>query len=431
MSSVPSDSPQSASLNYPEGEYSLPIESATVGYDSFDLGAMLSKTGYTTYDPGFGNTSACKSSITFIDGGEGILRHRGYPIDQLANQATFLEVAYLLIHDANPTREELDAFRSRIAASAELPEQFSSFFSAYPAAAHPMNVIAAGVNLLGTFHNDIDIEDWDQINEATERLLGRLPVLAAAAYRTSQGKEPIAPNPELGYTENFLRMTFGEDVDLDPANVRALDMLLTLHADHEQNCSTSTVRMVGSSQADLYSSIAAGINALYGPRHGGANQAVLEMLERIEAEGGDVQSYMAKVKNKEGGRRLMGFGHRVYRNYDPRAAIIKDTAHEILERLGGDDLLAIAQEVEAAALADDYFKQRKLYPNVDFYTGLIYRAMGFPTEMFTVLFAIGRLPGWIAHWREQLAEPGMKINRPRQVYTGPGELTFVPLDQRS
>ena len=422
-------SDRKAALSYPGGEIELDVVEATCGSDAVQLGPLLANTGMTTLDVGFVNTSSCTSSITYIDGGEGILRHRGYPIDQLADGASFLEVAYLLIYGEDPTRAQLDDFTSRVMAEVELPEAMLPVLDAFPRDTHPMPVLSAGVSLFGTHGDDLDIDDPKAVDLATARLLGRGPTLAAAIQRIGGGEQVVAPDPSLGYTGNFLRMAFGPDYDLTDEVVDALDMLLVLHADHEQNCSTSTVRMVGSSEAPLYASITGGINALYGPLHGGANQAVLEMLERIKAEGGDATGYMDKVKNKVDGVKLMGFGHRVYKSYDPRASIAKKHAHALLSN-ADDELLEIAMKLEETALADDYFVERKLYPNVDFYTGLIYRAMGFPTEMFTVLFALGRMPGWIAHWREMREDPTTKINRPRQVYTGPAERTFVPIDQR-
>ncbi|WP_333617927.1 citrate synthase [Dietzia sp.] len=427
---MPADANGTATLSTPNGDLGLDVVEATAGSSGLQLGKLLGSTGYTTLDVGFVNTSACQSAITFIDGGKGVLRHRGYPISELAEKSSFLETAYILIYGEDPTAEQLDAFNKKVLAEVELPEIISPVLGAFPAETHPMPVLSAGVSLFGTIGGDIDINDPAQVDLASARLLGRTPTLAAAIHRRRQGLEPIAPDPSLGYVANFLRMTFGEDYEITDRAVRALDMLFILHADHEQNCSTSTVRMVGSSNAPLYSSIVGGINALYGPLHGGANQAVLEMLEHIHSEeGGDATAYMDKVKNKVDGAKLMGFGHRVYKSYDPRAAMAKKFVTDVLAD-ANDPLLEIAQKLEETALADDYFVERKLYPNVDFYTGLIYRAMGFPTEMFTVLFALGRMPGWIAHWREQHDDPATKINRPRQVYTGATEKTFVPVSER-
>ncbi|MFL0580398.1 citrate synthase [Dietzia sp. 179-F 9C3 NHS] len=429
MTAGSNGSDRKATLSYPGGDLELDVVDATCGSDAVQLGPLLSKTGMTTLDVGFVNTSSCTSSITYIDGGEGILRHRGYPIDQLAEHASFLEVSYLLIYGEDPTEAQLAEFTEKVLGETELPGQMLPLLQAFPADTHPMPVLSAGVSLFGTHGDDLDIDDPKAVDLATARLLGRGPTLAAAIERIRSGQETVAPDTSLGYTGNFLRMTFGPDYEITEKVERALDMLLVLHADHEQNCSTSTVRMVGSSEAPLYASITGGINALYGPLHGGANQAVLEMLERIESEGGDATDYMDKVKNKVDGVKLMGFGHRVYKSYDPRAQIAKKHAHELLSH-SDDPLLGIALKLEETALADDYFVERKLYPNVDFYTGLIYRAMGFPTEMFTVLFALGRMPGWIAHWREMREDPTTKINRPRQVYTGPAERTFTPIGER-
>ena len=426
---MPADSNGKATLSTPNGDLELDVVQATEGSSGLQLGKLLGTTGMTTLDVGFVNTSSCQSTITYIDGGNGILRHRGYPIEQLAEQASFLEVAYLLNYDKDPSAEELKAFTEKVSAESQLPEVIKPVLQAFPHDCHPMPVLSAGVSLFGTIGGDIDINDPDQVDLATARLLGRTATLAGAIHRTKNGETPVDPDPSLSYSENLLRMFFGPDYEITQEKVDALDMLLVLHADHEQNCSTSTVRMVGSSEAPLYASIVGGINALYGPLHGGANQAVLEMLERIQSEGGDATDYMNKVKNKEDGAKLMGFGHRVYKSYDPRAAIAKKFASSMLEK-ADDPLLSIAQTLEETALADDYFVERKLYPNVDFYTGLIYRSMGFPTEMFTVLFAIGRMPGWIAHWREQHSDPATKINRPRQVYVGSGERTFVPVSER-
>ena len=429
MTAGSNGSDRKATLSYPGGELELDVVDATCGSDAVQLGPMLAKTGMTTLDVGFVNTSSCTSSITFIDGGEGILRHRGYPIEQLAEKSSFLEVSYLLIYGEDPTEAQLAEFTEKVMGQVALPAQMMPLLKAFPLDTHPMPVFSAGVSLFGTHGDDLDIDDPKAVDLATARLLGRGPTLAAATQRIRSGSEAIDPDPSLGYVGNFLRMTFGPDYEITDEVVKALDMLLLLHADHEQNCSTSTVRMVGSSEAPLYASITGGINALYGPLHGGANQAVLEMLERIESEGGDATDYMARVKNKVDGVKLMGFGHRVYKSYDPRAAIAKKHAHTLLSK-SNDPLLEIALKLEETALADDYFVERKLYPNVDFYTGLIYRAMGFPTDMFTVLFALGRMPGWIAHWREMREDPSTKINRPRQVYTGQDERNFTPISER-
>ncbi|MDA2991084.1 MAG: citrate synthase [Actinomycetota bacterium] len=417
-----------ASLRYPGGELDLEIVHATEGSDGIALGSLLAKTGYTTFDQGFVNTASTKSAITYIDGDAGILRYRGYPIEQLAEKSTFIEVSYLLIYGELPTADQLAEFTTKIQRHTLLHEDLKRFFDGFPRNAHPMPVVSSAVNALSAYYQDsLDPLDHDQVELSTIRLLAKLPTIAAYAYKKSVGQPFLYPDNSLTLVENFLRMTFGlpaEPYAPDPEIVRALDMLLILHADHEQNCSTSTVRLVGSSQANLFTSISGGINALWGPLHGGANQSVLEMLETIRSSGGDVREFVRKVKNREDGVKLMGFGHRVYKNYDPRARIVKEQADKILGKLGGDDdLLNIAKALEEAALTDDYFVDRKLYPNVDFYTGLIYRAIGFPTRMFTVMFALGRLPGWIAHWREMHEEPN-KIGRPRQIYTGYGERDY-------
>ncbi|MBV7295550.1 citrate synthase [Corynebacterium sp. TAE3-ERU12] len=424
-----------AVLQYPGGEFEMDIVKSTEGNDGVVLGKLLQDTGLTTFDPGYVATGSTESKICYIDGGNGILRYRGYPISELAEKATFNEVSYLLIHGELPTQQELDTFNYEIRHHTLLDEDFRRAFNVFPREAHPMATLASSVNILSAYYQDeLDPLDAEKRELATYRLMAKVPMLAAYAYRASKGQPYMYPDNSLNARENFLRMMFGfptEDYEVDPVVVRALDKLLILHADHEQNCSTSTVRMVASSGANMFVSVAAGINALSGPLHGGANQAVLEMLEDIQNNhGGDATEFMNRVKNKEPGVRLMGFGHRVYKSYDPRAAIAKETAHEVLEHLGGDELLDLAMRLEEIALADDYFVERQLYPNVDFYTGLIYRAMNFPTEFFTVLFALGRLPGWIAHFNEQITTPGNKINRPRQIYTGHTERSFVAREDR-
>ncbi|MEO7070286.1 MAG: citrate synthase [Nostocoides sp.] len=408
---------------------------ATEGNNGYDISALLKETGNVTLDIGFVNTASCESAITYIDGDKGILRYRGYPIDQLAEKSSFLEVSYLLIYGALPSQEELSEFDQRIRRHTLLHEDLRAFFNGFPRDAHPMPVLSSAVSALGTFYQDsLDPFDNGQVDLSTIRLMAKLPTIAAYAYKKSVGQPFLYPDNSLSLPENFLRMTFGfpaEPYDLDPDMVKALDLLLILHADHEQNCSTSTVRLVGSSHANLFASVSAGINALFGPLHGGANQAVLEMLQQIHDDGGDVDTFVRKVKNKEDGVKLMGFGHRVYKNYDPRAAIIKKSADKILNKDGiNDPLLEIAIKLEQHALQDDYFVSRRLYPNVDFYTGLIYKAMGFPPRMFTVLFALGRLPGWIAQWREMIEDPQTKIGRPRQIYTGEAERDYLPIASR-
>lgn len=420
------------------GDKTLPLERvhATAGSDGVRITKMLSDTDVVTLDPGFVNTGSCESAITFIDGAKGILRYRGYPIEQLAKHSSFLEVAYLLIYGELPDAQTLELFIRRIQRHRLLHENFKAFFTAFPHRGHPMAILQAGVAGFATYYEDtLDPRDPEQLNVALVLLLAKLPTMISYIAKRAAGLPLLYPDAQRSYTEDFIRMTFGmpyQSYDIDPALVHALDTLFILHADHEQNCSASTVRLVGSSQANLYASVAAGIGALAGPLHGGANEAVLKMLNQIIESGESVQSYVEKVKNKEEGVRLMGFGHRVYKNYDPRAAIVKETAHDVLSRLGKrDEMLDVAMELEDIALNDDYFKERKLYPNVDFYTGLIYSAMGFPTKMFTPLFALGRLPGWIAQYKEMTEDSATKIGRPRQVYIGEVERDYVPLRQRS
>ncbi|MGN6753607.1 MAG: citrate synthase [Intrasporangium sp.] len=408
---------------------------AVEGNDGLNISPLLKQTGLVTYDVGFVNTAACRSAITYIDGDQGILRYRGYPIDQLAQQSTFVEVAYLLIYGKLPSSDELKRFDDLIRRHTMLHEDLRAFFNGFPRDAHPMPVLSSAVSALGTFYQDsLDPFDQEQVEISTVRLLAKLPTIAAYAHKKSVGQPFMYPDNSLGLVENFLRMTFGmpaEPYELDPVVVKALDQLFILHADHEQNCSTSTVRLVGSAHANMFNSVSAGIHALSGPLHGGANQAVLEMLGQLHESGEDPKKFMERVKNKEAGVRLMGFGHRVYKNYDPRAAIVKKAADDVLEKLGANDpLLDIAKQLEEVALADEYFVERKLYPNVDFYTGLIYKAMGFESKMFTVLFAIGRLPGWIAQWREMMTDSETKIGRPRQIYTGEAERDYVSVDNR-
>jgi len=416
-------------LNYPGGTLDLPIVESSEGENGLGITDLLKTTGNVTLDPGFVNTASCTSAITFINGDEGILRYRGYPIEQLAEKSTFLETSYLLVYGRLPSSKELGEFESLINQHTMLHEDLRRFFDGFPRDAHPMPVLSSAVSALSTFYQDsLDPFDQEQVEISTIRLLAKVPTIAAYAYKKSVGQPYLYPDNSLGFIENFLRMTFGvpaQDYVADPVVVRALNQLFILHADHEQNCSTSTVRLVGSSHANLFASVSAGINALFGPLHGGANQAVLEMLGDIHDSGEGVDAFIKRVKAREDGVKLMGFGHRVYKNYDPRAAIVKKTAYEVLEALNvSDPLLDIALQLEAVALEDSFFIERKLYPNVDFYTGLIYKAMGFPTRMFTVLFALGRLPGWIAQWREMIEDPTTKIGRPRQVYTGETERDY-------
>lgn len=423
-------------LHYPGGELPLERVPSTIGESGLDISQLLATTGDVTLDHGFVNTAACSSAITYIDGDKGILRYRGYPIEQLAEYSSYLEVAYLLIYGYLPTADELGDFKLRIKRHTMLHEELRLFFDGFPRDAHPMPVLSSAVSALSTFYQDsLDPFDPEQVEISTVRLLAKLPTLAAYAYKKSVGQPFIYPDNSLGFIDNFLRMTFAvpaEDYVVDPVVSKTLNMLLLLHADHEQNCSTSTVRLVGSSHANLFASVSAGINALFGPLHGGANQAVLEMLESIHASGGGVNTFIRQVKDRQDGVKLMGFGHRVYKNYDPRAAIVKKAAYDVFAALDvKDPLLDIALRLEEVALADDFFVSRRLYPNVDFYTGLIYKAMGFPTRMFTVLFALGRLPGWIAQWREMINDPQTKIGRPRQIYVGEPLRDYVPIKDRS
>jgi citrate synthase len=413
-------------ISYKDKTAEFPVVSSSVGSDAMDISKLHSTLGLHTFDQGFVNTASTKSGITFIDGDAGILRYRGYPIEQLAAKKSFLDVSYLLIYGELPDKVQLEAFDQSIRRHTLIHEDLKRFFDAFPQNAHPMSVLASGVSALSTFYQDsLDPHDPEQVELSTKRLLAKLPVLAAYAHKKSLGQALLYPDNSLSMVENFLRLNFGtqaEDYIQNPIVSKALDTLLILHADHEQNCSTSAVRLVGSAQANLFASVSAGINALFGPLHGGANEAVLDMLNSIRESGESVQRFVERVKNKEDGIRLMGFGHRIYKNFDPRATIVKATADRVLADLGiSDPLLDIAKELEATALADPYFAERKLYPNVDFYTGVIYKAMGFPPRMFTPLFAMGRLPGWISHWREMMQDPNNRIGRPQQVYLGEGE----------
>jgi citrate synthase len=413
-------------ISYKDKTAEFPVVSSSVGSDAMDISKLHSTLGLHTFDQGFVNTASTKSGITFIDGDAGILRYRGYPIEQLAAKKSFLDVSYLLIYGELPDKSQLEAFDQSLRRHTLIHEDLKRFFDAFPQNAHPMSVLASGVSALSTFYQDsLDPHDPEQVELSTRRLLAKLPVLAAYAHKKSLGQALLYPDNSLSTVENFLRLNFGtqaEDYIQNPIVTKALDTLLILHADHEQNCSTSAVRLVGSAQANLFASVSAGINALFGPLHGGANEAVLDMLNAIRESGESVQRFVERVKNKEDGIRLMGFGHRIYKNFDPRATIVKATADRVLADLGiADPLLDIAKELEATALADPYFAERKLYPNVDFYTGVIYKAMGFPPRMFTPLFAMGRLPGWISHWREMMQDPNNRIGRPQQVYLGEGE----------
>ncbi|WP_297082362.1 citrate synthase [uncultured Demequina sp.] len=412
----------------------LPLERATVGNDGVSVSTLLKDTGLVTVDPGFMNTASCESSITYIDGDAGILRYRGYPIEQLAEQSTFLEVAYLLIHGELPSEELLNALNNRVARHMHVHEGIKSFLEAFPREAHPMAVLSGATSALSTFYPESVGRGEYEIELATVQLLAKTATVIAYLQRRVTGGDLIEPRKTGTYVDEFMRIGFsGPDgeLDIDPTVRKALDLLLILHADHEQNCSTSTVRIVGSSHANIYASVSAGIGALSGPLHGGANEAALSMFDQIKESGDTVEQFVAKVKDKAEGARLMGFGHRVYKSYDPRGAVVKDVANTVLNELGGsDETFQMAQQLEEIALSDEYFIERKLYPNVDFYTGLLYSAMGFPRSMFTPLFALGRMPGWIAHYREMLDDPRTKIGRPRQIYTGEVERDYVPLEQR-
>jgi citrate synthase len=422
----------SVTLEFNGKSLSLPLVEGSEGEIGIDIMQLRAKTGMITLDPGFGNSGACKSAVTFIDGEKGILRYRGYDIAELASRSTFLEVAWLLLTGELPTRAQLDGFRHDVTYHTMLHENFGRFFDGLPKDAHPMPVCAAAVGALATFYQQP--ETGQSVQETVTRLIAKMPTIAACSFKHSQGQPFIYPQNRLDYTSNFLHMMFAtpcEPYDVDPVLARAVDLLLILHADHEQNCSTSTVRVVGSSRANLFASIAAGISALWGPLHGGANQEVIEMLDRIEADGGDVRKFVDRAKDKKDNSRLMGFGHRVYKNYDPRAAILKTACRDVLEKLGVQSRqLEIAMELEALALDDEYFISHKLYPNVDFYSGIIYRALGIPVNMFTVMFTLGRLPGWIAHWLEMRGDRETRIVRPRQIYTGATQRAYVPIEAR-
>jgi citrate synthase len=419
---VPTDT---ASIKIGDQTASLPIIHATDGHPAIDISKLGAQLGYNTFDQGFVNTASTRSAITYIDGDNGILRYRGYPIEELAGKKSFTEVAHLLIFGELPNGTELQNFEDDLRSHTLIHEDLKNLFHSMPQNAHPMSVLSAGVSALSTFYQDsLNVHDEAQVQLSTIRLLAKFPVLTAYAHKNSAGQALLYPDNSLSYVENFLRLSFGtmaEPYEQNPVVTKALDTLFTLHADHEQNASTSTVRLVGSTQANLFASVSAGINALFGPLHGGANEAVIEMLKYIQASGETVQQYIARVKNKEDGMKLMGFGHRVYKSFDPRAKIVKAHADSVLHDLGIDDpLIDIAKQLEEAALNDQYFIERKLYPNVDFYSGIIYKALGFPAHMFTPLFALGRLPGWIAHWREMMTDSHTKIGRPQQVYIGPG-----------
>jgi len=425
----------SAELRWKDGSAELPLVEGTDGDSGVDIGRLRSDTGLITLDPGYGNTGACTSAITFLDGERGVLRYRGYPIEQLAESSTFLEVAYLLIWGELPTREQLDRFVADVTHHTLIREEMRHFFDSFPSDAHPMAVLASGTVGMSNFYPDSqNIFDPSAVEITINRLIAKLPTLAAWSFKKAIGQPYVYPRNDLGYSANLLHMMFAvpsEAYEVNPAVAEALDLLLILHADHEQNASTSTVRMVGSTHANLYASISAGISALWGPLHGGANEAVIKTLEQIVDDDANVQRWVDKAKDPDDSFRLAGFGHRVYKNFDPRATIIKGAADRVLRATGADDaLFEVAQRLEEVALRDEYFVSRKLYPNVDFYSGLIYRAIGFPKNMFTNCFAIGRLPGWIAQWKEMIESPETKIGRPRQIYVGPRSREYVPITQR-
>ncbi len=427
------DGPQSAEFVLDGKRLALPIVRGSEDETAVDIQKLRSATGVITLDPGYGNTGACRSAITFIDGEKGILRYRGYPIEELAEHSNFLEVAWLLMNGELPTRQDLASFSNDVTRHTMLHEDFRRFFDALPKDAPPRPVAAATVGALATFYQDP--ETTENLPKTIVRLLAKMPTIAACSYKHSIGQPFIYPRNDLDYCANFLHMMFAtpcEKYEVDPVVSKAVDLLLILHADHEQNCSTSTVRMVGSSQANLFAGISAGIGALWGPLHGGANQAVIVMLEQIDREDGSADKFIARAKDKNDTARLMGFGHRIYKNYDPRALVLKRTCTQVINKLGTSSrLLEIAMRLEEIALHDDYFVSRKLYPNVDFYSGVIYKALGIPTNMFTVMFAMGRLPGWIAHFMEMRRDPDFRISRPRQVYTGAKKRAYVGIDRRS
>ena len=426
---------ESAKLSFKGQEFEFPVITGTENESAIDIAKLRSESGLITLDPGYKNTGATKSAITFLDGEEGILRYRGYRIEDLAEKSTFLEVSYLLIYGELPTQAEYENFSKEITHHTLVHEDIKKILEGFPSNAHPMGVLSSLICALTAFYPDSlnPNRNIEEVNLSIIRLIAKMPTFAAWAYKNEMGHPVNYPDNSLDYCSNFLKMMFAlpaEKYDVDPVVSSALDKLLILHADHEQNCSTSTVRIVGSSQASIYASISAGINALWGPLHGGANQSVIEMLEAIKADGGDAKKYLDKAKDKNDPFRLMGFGHRVYKNFDPRAKIIKKAADDVLEKLGvNDPILEIAKELEFAALNDQYFIDRQLYPNVDFYSGIIYRALGIPTDMFTVMFALGRLPGWIAQWKE-MRENNEPIGRPRQVYTGANERDYVSMNRR-
>ncbi len=425
-----------AKLQLGKQQVDLPIVVGSEGERAIDISKLRGQTAHVTLDEGYVNTGSTTSAITFLNGEEGILRYRGYPIEELAKRSDFVEVSYLLIYGKLPTAEQLDHFRTSLRRHSMLHEDMRSFYNGFPRDAHPMAILSSVVGALSTFYQDsLDPSDPDQVQLCIYRLMAKLPTIAAYSHKKSIGQPLNYPQNDLSYCENFLQMMFAvptEPYEIDPDFVEALNLLLIVHADHEQNCSTSTVRLVGSADSNLFASISAGICSLWGPLHGGANQACVEMLENIYNDGGNVKKYVDMAKDKDSGFRLMGFGHRVYKNFDPRATIIRDVCHRLLAKQHiNDPMFEIAQQLEEVALSDEYFIERKLYPNVDFYSGVIYRAMGIPVQMFTVLFAIGRLPGWLAHWKEMHDSESKRIGRPRQIYTGETERDYVAIEKRS
>ena len=423
-------------LTSPDGKtMELPVRKGTTGPDVVEIGRLYTEQGVFTYDPGFVSTGSCDSDITFIDGKEGVLMYRGYPVEQLAKHSSFVEVAYLLLYGELPSADDLASFETSITHHSMLNEGMLRFFNGFRYDAHPMAVVSAVVGSMSAYYHDtMDVNNAEARDVFTHRIIAKLPTIAAAAHKLTAGQPFIYPRNDLSYAENLLRMLFAvpaEEYEIDEVASEALDLLFILHADHEQNCSTSTVRMAGSSGANPYSAIAAGISALWGPAHGGANEAVLRMLKEI-GDAKNIPKYVDKAKDKNDPFRLMGFGHRVYKNFDPRATIIREMCHKVLDKLGRADspLFELALELEQVALQDDYFVEKNLYPNVDFYSGIIYRALGIPTSMFTVMFAIGRTVGWVAHWREMITDPHGRISRPRQLYTGPERRDYVAVDKR-
>jgi citrate synthase len=434
MSALTTDAGRTATLKLNSKETAMPVRSGTIGPDVMDIGKVYANTGAFTYDPGFTSTANCSSKITYIDGDQGVLLYRGYPIEQLAEKSSHIEVCYLLLNGELPTPKQLEDFSNIITRHTMVHEQMSRFFSGFRRDAHPMAIMCGSVGALSAFYHDsTDINDHQQRVIASHRMIAKMPTLAAMAYKYSIGQPFIYPQNNLDYTSNFLQMCFAvpcEPYVVDPVLARALDRIFILHADHEQNASTSTVRLAGSSGANPFACIAAGIACLWGPAHGGANEAALKMLTEI-GDKKNIPAFVARAKDKNSGQRLMGFGHRVYKNYDPRARVMAKTCHEVLAKLGiNDPLLEVAMELEQIALHDDYFVEKKLYPNVDFYSGIVLRALGFPTSMFTVLFAVARTVGWVSQWKEMIEDPEQKIGRPRQLYIGPAKRDFVDLGKR-